>query len=444
MADLRPREADNFVNFEGTEVSKAAIETKRRWSRAAWIAAVTYVAWSPMTFVTKALPAGSTTRGVVLTLIPLMGVVAIIKMPDTQRRRRFDLLITLLTALVVWQTISVERAVGLGYLLHVVPGAALLALAAVARGQVSELSLKDIRFAVTGVLPALCALLILGWIAQYGHLIPTPSISGSTLGFSVHGYRLQGITPAPNSLGFLAALVTLVAFIAQSGKMSWVTRFVGLATLVASDSRTSIIALAVGLLALWVLGPGWSMAKRWMGLIGISIAGVSAWGLIDTQRAANTDVLSDRDTIWRDLVPYLHHLPIFGYGPDLFPRLVPLVFGPFAVSNQVLDPQNQWLNDSLEFGFTAAFLLTLFLFAVPIHGSPVYRRLLLFPVLAIVIVDCFSEVPLAVFSSIDGAFPMFLLVMWAPLRSGGHLIKRTVVPNAECLDDVGGPLERRF
>ena len=113
-------------------------------------------------------------------------------------------------------------------------------------------------------------------------------------------------------------------------------------------------------------------------------------------------------------------MPIFGYGPNFFPQLVPLVFGPNAL-NQVLDAQNQWLSDSLEFGFVAAAVLTLFLIALPLYGSSTYRRALLLPLLIMVLVDCFSQVPLALFSSIDGAFPLFLLVLFAPLRGRVHV-----------------------
>ena len=149
--------------------------------------------------------------------------------------------------------------------------------------------------------------------------------------------------------------------------------------------------------------------------VSAALGGLAARGIIVTQRSANTDLLSDRNTIWRDLLPYLHHLPLLGYGPNFLPKLVPLVFGPFAVAGQFLDPQNQWLNDAIQYGFVAAILLTLLLIALPLHGSRTYRMLLVVPLLLMVIVECLSEVPLAIFASIDGAFPVFFLVMWASL-----------------------------
>jgi len=397
------------------QVSDAAFETRRRWRTASWFAVVTYIAWSPLSTISKVLPNGSTTRGVVLTLIPLIGVVVVMRLPRVRPRRSIDLVVVLLAALIVWQGVSVETTAGLRYFLHVFPATALLLLAVMSRGDYSPLSLREIRFAISGVLSSLAFLLTAGWIAQYANLVPVTGPTGSTLGLSVHGYRLQGLTSGPNLLGFLAALATFVAFVALPGRLAWFTRILGLLTLLASDSRTSIIVLGLGLLALWVLGPGLSVSKRWLALAGLGLGGLAARGIIVTQRSANTDLLSDRNTIWRDLLPYLHHLPLLGYGPNFLPTLVPLVFGPFAVAGQFLDPQNQWLNDAIQYGFVAAILLTLLLIALPLHGSRTYRMLLVVPLLLMVIVECLSEVPLAIFASIDGAFPVFFLVMWASL-----------------------------
>jgi O-antigen/teichoic acid export membrane protein len=399
-----------------SRMGDAATQAQRRWRKASWFAVATYVAWSPLTTINKFLPSGSTTRGVVLTLIPLIGVVSVMNLPRVRARRSVDLVVVLLGALIVWQGISVETTAGFQYFLHVGPATALLLLAVVSRGEYSGLSLEDIRVAIKGVLPALCFLLLAGWIAQYAHLVPVSGPTGSTFGLAIHGFRLQGLTSGPNLLGFLAAITTFIAFVAQPGKLAWFTRVLGLVSLLGSDSRTSIIVLAIGLLALWVLGPGRSTAQRLFSLAAVALGGLAARSIIFTQRSDNTDVLSNRDNIWRDLIPYLHHLPLFGNGPNFLPKLVPLVFGPYAVTGQILDPQNQWLNDAIQFGFVAAILLTLFLFAVPLHASKTYRMVLLVPLVLMVIVECFSEVPLAVFGSIDGAFPLFFLVMWAPLR----------------------------
>jgi len=362
---------------------------------------------------------------VVLTVIPLIGVLAVRRLPTVAQRKHLDVVVGLLAILVVWQAISVERSAGTNYLLHVIPSVALLILAVSARGQVTGMSLADIRFAVTGVLPPLCCLLLLGWIAQFAHLVPVLPSAGSAIGFSINGYRLQGLSTGADPLGFLAAFITVVAFAAQPGKLSWFTRATGVLTVFASDSRTAMIALGAGLLTLWVFGPGLRLTKRAIALLLLVIAGIGAWGVIDVRRSASTDLLTGRDEIWHDLIPYLHHLPIFGYGPNFFPQVAPLIFGPNAL-NQVLDAQNQWLSDSLEFGFVAAATLTLLLIAVPLHGSSTYRRALLLPLVIMVLVECFSEVPLAVFSSIDGAFPLFLLVMFAPLPGRGDLSSERV------------------
>jgi hypothetical protein len=334
-----------------------------------------------------------------------------------------DLLVSLLAVLVIWQAISVERTAGSSALTHVIPGAALLLLAVAARGSVWRMSLPDIRFAISGVLGPLCALLIFGWIAQYANMVSSTTFE-SAFRLSIHGSRLQGLASQPNNWGFLAALVTLIAFVAQPGILSWFTRAVGALTLFASDSRTSIIVLGVGLFVLWVLGPGRSLSRRVAAFLFLFAAGIGVSRLLDAKRQANTDVLSNRDIIWHDLIPYLHHLPIFGYGPNIFVQLDPLVFGPYTPTGQILDAQNQWLSDSVEFGYVAAALLTLCVIMIPLRGSTTFRRALLFPLLAMVFVECFSEVPLAVFSSIDGAFPLFLLAMWAPLRGNKHPIQK--------------------
>jgi hypothetical protein len=352
----------------------------------------------------------------VLTIIPLLGVLAVLRLPARKRGRRIDLLVMLLVALVGWQAISVETSVGIGYVSHVVPAVALLGLAVVARGPVDGLSMSDVRSALTGVLPALCCFLALGWISQFAHLVPSAAMQ-SAVGFSIHGYRLQGLTTQPNNLGFLAALVTMIAFVSRPGKMAWLTRIVGALTLLATDSRTSIIALGVGLFALWVLGPGKDLLKRMSAALLLAITGAGLWGVLDVRRQANTNVLSDRNVIWHDLIPYLHHVPLFGYGPNIFVLLDPIIFGPYTPQGQILDAQNQWLSDSVEFGFVAAALLTISLVVIPLRGTSAYRWLLLFPLLTMVFVESISEVPLSVFASIDGAFPLFLLVMWAPLRA---------------------------
>jgi hypothetical protein len=362
----------------------------------------------------RLLPAGSATRGLVLTAIPLVGVVALVGVSSSRRLVQVDLLAVLLALLIIWETASVEINAGTSSLLHVVPGVALLLLATGARRTERGMSLTDIRSALTGVLPPLCLILISSWIVQYAQLVPLASANESAIRLSIHGYRLQGLTSQPNNLGFLAALITIIAFAAQPGVVAWLTRAVGTLTLIATDSRTSIIVLGVGLVMLWVFGPGRSGGSRILALVGLVGTGIGAWRLINIQRQGNTDVLSNRDVIWHDLIPFLHHLPLTGYGPNLFPQLVPLVFGPYAVPGQLLDPQNQWLNDALEFGFVGAAILTLCVLAVPFHASRIYRLAVLLPIVAMVVVEGFSEVPLALFSSIDGAFPLFLLVMLAP------------------------------
>ena len=409
----RDRQQDVRSPGRGGILSDPAAEARSRWGRAAWFAAITYFAWSPYRTINQVLPAGSATRGVVLTVIPVIGVLVVMRTRRTYRVP-IDLLVVLLALLVVWESIAVERNAGTTAYIHVVPSLALLGLAIVARSSVDRLSVREMRWAIGGVVAPLCCLLILGGVAQYLRLVP--SSFPSAIGFSIHGYRLQGLADHPDGWGFLAAVVTLIAFVAYPGKWSWTARVVGLITVFASDSRTAIIALGFGLFVLWVFGPGRNVTRRVTAALLIVAAGSAVWGIIDVKRQSNTDVLSNRDLIWKDLVPYLHHLPVFGYGPNFFVQIAPQVLGPYTSFGQVLDPQNQWLNDSLEFGFVAALALTACLLVIPLWGSRSYRSLVLFPLLAMVLLDALSEVPLAVFYSISGAFPLFLLVMWAPER----------------------------
>ena len=145
---------------------------------------------------------------------------------------------------------------------------------------------------------------------RQAQLVPLASANESAIRLSIHGYRLQGLTSQPNNLGFLAALITIIAFAAQPGVVAWLTRAVGTLTLIATDSRTSIIVLGVGLVMLWVFGPGRSGGSRILALVGLVGTGIGAWRLINIQRQGNTDVLSNRDVIWHDLIPFLHHLSL--------------------------------------------------------------------------------------------------------------------------------------
>ena len=119
------------VTADWGEVNDVATESRRRWGRATWFGIATYFAWSPCRIVNQFLPQGSTTRGAVLTLIPLVGVLAVLRLRTAGKRIQIDLLVVLLAVLVIWQVISVERTAGTGYLTHVIPGAALLLLAIV-------------------------------------------------------------------------------------------------------------------------------------------------------------------------------------------------------------------------------------------------------------------------------------------------------------------------
>src|SRR5579863_10330544 len=140
-----PTEEGNTSVIDRTEeevVDRPTLEAKRRWATAAWFGIATYQAWSPLTAINKLLPAGSTIRGLALTIIPLAGVVAILRQSETPRHQRVDLLVVVLGLLTVWEAISVEANAGFGFFLHVFPSVALLTLAVVARTPIHDLSVR--------------------------------------------------------------------------------------------------------------------------------------------------------------------------------------------------------------------------------------------------------------------------------------------------------------
>jgi hypothetical protein len=115
-------------------------------------------------------------------------------------------------------------------------------------------------------------------------------------------------------------------------------------------------------------------------------------------------------------MPYLHHTPLFGYGPDFLQSLRVELFGIYVPSTFYVDAQNQWLSDSLQYGIPVAVLTTLFLIALATRGSFHSRRVVLLPVMAMVFLECFSEVPISIWGSTEAAFPLFLIICLAPIR----------------------------
>ncbi len=333
------------------ELEEAVAGARRRWETATWFGVATFIAWSPVTAVNRLLPAGSTTRGVVLTLIPLMGVLAVLRLPNAAYRKPFDLLVGLLGVLVIWEAISVERTAGTVVASRDPSCRALSTSSGSPRsgyGNVCNRHSICSHWCTARIVQSSyswmdCSIRAFGARANHDRSLTSfefhgPRLSASRVSVRFGSFRIFGGTDNTYCLRCPARKNVVVH---SSG---------GPSNTAGERPRTSIIVLGVGLFVLWVSGPGLSAGNRMKALLLLAIVGIGAWRIIDVQRQVNTDVLSGRDLIWRDLIPYLHHLPILGFGPNFFPRLVPLVFGQFALPGQVLDPQNQWLNDSLEFG----------------------------------------------------------------------------------------------
>jgi hypothetical protein len=405
--------------------NEAATLVRHRWSRATWFAVFTYAVGSPgLEPMVRVLPTGSSVRGLILCIIPLAGILSLLQLPRT-RLVRINLLTAVLAVLVAVQVVSASQNLGTGYVVHVLPALALLALAIAAGSDVDGLSRYDVRYAMAGLAMPMFVLLLLGWIVQFGKLVP--SLYPSAFRLSIHGQRLQGLAVHPDSLGLLAAMITVMAFVAQPERVVWCARGIGILTVFASDSRTGIIVMGVGLFALWVFDPGRNLAKRTIALFSLAIAGAATWGVIDVQRTGNGGVLTGRSAVWHTLVPYLHNLPLFGYGPEFVPRFTDSIFGPYST---ISDAQNQWLSEALNFGFASAVALTALLVIMTLRGPSGYRRLVILPLIFMLVVECFSEVPFDLWSSIVGAFPLFVVLLLAPWktsnRARGALARSTI------------------
>ena len=279
------------------------------------------------------------------------------------------------------------------------------------------MDVQDLRHALTGLVTPLTAFFVAGWIAQYAGFSP-PLYPSALPVVSIHGYRLQGLTAHPNSLGWASALALVIAVAARPSAMVWLGRLVSAFTLLGTDSRTSIVVAGVGLAMVWILGPRRHPAARWVSATGLVVAGVYVWQMvIDIRRTTSHDVLTNRDVIWRQLFPYLHHLPLFGYGPDFLQGLRVQLFGYWVPPSFYVDAQNQWLSDALQYGYPVAVMTTLFLVAVATRGPLSMRRVILLPMVAMVFAECFSEVPISLWASTEAAFPLFLILCCTPVAA---------------------------
>jgi O-antigen ligase len=373
-----------------------------------WFGVAAYTLGSPLlTPVTAILPNGSVARAVVLTLIPLIGVVVVLQRDRV--RQRADQINALVAALVIIQLLSSLARLGVSYIAHAVPAVAMLLLALAARRDSNGLGRIALRTRMCDFLPPMIALMAGGWLLQLLHAIP--SLYPSSFLLSVLGYRLQGLGLHPDGYGFLVATLTLLAFAAQPSRTANVARALGILSLLATNSRTALLAFAVGLLLLWILGPGWSFSRRYAALLGMLVASLFVWQIIAIRRAESADVLTGRGLVWQTLWPHVHGLPFLGYGPDYVSRTT---IDNFGVYSSIYDAQNQFLSDLLQFGIVGALLTVMLIANFALITMDDYRWLIGVPVTGALLLECFSEVPLNLWASVVEVMPLFLLVLLAP------------------------------
>lgn len=408
-------------------VLQQRLDIERDWSIAAWFGVITYIAWSPIGIIQRHLPSGSIVRGLVLVSLPGLGVV-LIQRHRNRPHRRIDVLAGVFALLALDELVGSIRAAGAAFGLHLATGVALLTLALSARPYVHGLSRGELRRAVGVLLRPMGVVLLANWVAQLASLVPVqfqaPDLSASSSFLSVHGLRLSGLE-SPNGLGLLAAMISILALIATPTGEAWFMRVFGIVTLIATDSRTATIACGVGALLLILYGPIKRPETRGLYLSAICLVGVVGWSYIDFNRYAgsssSSSVLSGRRLIWHDLLPYLHHVPVFGYGPNFFPDLATheALPGLYVAPNYIrgFQAQNQLLSDALVFGLAAAVMTLAALIVVGRQGSFGYRSTILWPILSIIVVECITETPISLYQSIEQAFPLYLLVLLTPVAA---------------------------
>jgi hypothetical protein len=392
--------------------SELAEVIRRQWRRAGWFAVATLVASSPLHAVRRFLPDASVQRGLVLVLIPMVGVLALRR--ADMAVRRWDVVAGGLLALIAAEAVSVWSTVGAAQELHVLTGTSLLLLALSVRAPTDVMNADEIRQAVSGLLAPLIAFLIASWLVQYFGVVAPQYPSAMHL-LSPHGYRLEGLTAHPNSLGWISALTFVIAVASKPSPFVWTCRILAIATVAASDSRTSLVVSGIGVFMVWVFGPERHLSRRVLSAGLLACAGLMAWSVINIRRSSSHDVLTNRDVVWNKLMPYLHHTPLFGYGPDFLQSLRVELLGPYVPSTFYVDAQNQWLSDALQYGFPVAVLTTVLLIALATRGSLYTRRVVLLPVMAMAFIECFSEVPISIWGSTEAAFPLFLIICLAPV-----------------------------
>jgi hypothetical protein len=375
----------------------------RVWRRAAWAAAAAYVLGSPsLTIVAN----GSTIRGAILASLPLVAsFLCFVGVQKPMWRGGRELMVpAAFAAVVVWQFLSAYLNLGPGYIMHALPAVTLLMLGLRVRAVQYELSIAEFRRCVASLLGPLVTILVLGLVLQM--LGRIPSEFPSDFPVSVHGTRLQGLAIHPVGEGLLAGLTLLMALVARGNRVRLsLYRSITVAILILTDARTAFIGTLAAVVLMWLLEPRRSSWRRLLPILVTMMALPTIASVVLIQRAGNSGVLTGRDIIWQNTLPLLRQLNVFGYGPNAIARLFPDVGGPGSV---ISSAQNQWLNDAINFGWVAPFLLATLCLSILLAGPLSHRRNLLFPMLVYILLVSLSEEPLDIWNSIVQAFPLFL------------------------------------
>jgi len=354
-------------------------------------------------------------RGLCLTAIPLVGMLSLGRREESKRSRAIDKTVVLLILVLGLQVISAIQNLPVSYAAHALPAVALVILALAARADPADLSTSNIRTCLRAPVAPLTAILVLGWVAQLTHQVPSLFPSARDLFF--HGHRLQGLAAHPNSFGFLAAMVAVLAFCAESSRFIWIARGVAVLSVIASESRTALLSMAAGLLLLWVLGSGWAFRQRVFAIAAAALVAPLAWVFINIHRATGTgrgDLLSGRGLIWANASRLVSQVGVLGDGPESIGRLFPTLAGP---NSHLLEAQNLWINDAINFGYVTSALMAVLLVSIAVTRHRNYRQAVLIPLVGMVVVESFSEIPVDFWAGIVQAFPIFLLLLVCPRRS---------------------------
>jgi len=282
--------------------------------RACWYACAAYALGSPPLTL---LPSGSTSRGAILTLVPLIGATALhagLPIPRLHIGKE-AVLPAFVLILLGWQTISAVSNLGLGYVAHAAPAASLIALAFRARGPLMRFDADELRHVARFCVTPLLSLLLLGFVLQLVGVIP--SLYPSQFPLAVHGSRFQGLSVHPDSTGVVAGVAALTAFIAHGDRWVYFGRAAAIAALLATNSRTALIATVAAVYVYWMIGPGRTATARVKAIASGAVLAPLLEAIILVRRStAHGDLLSGRQIIWANARDLASLAPTLGFGPE--------------------------------------------------------------------------------------------------------------------------------